>query len=134
VPNLTPGDGQDLLDAYKRGWERRDVEALMTLYADDAEHRDHPFGEARVGSNAIRTMWNDIAAAEAHVEFDAERIWVVGNTVLASWHGAYTDRSNADRIRMKGFITFELNAARKIERVREWPASRVVGKDATFQR
>ena len=131
VPDLTPGDGQDLLDAYKRAWERRDVEAAMALYAEDAEHRDHPFRDPYVGSNAIRAMWNDIAANEVHVEFDAERIWVAGRTILASWHAAYTDRTNSDRIRIRGFITLELNDARKVLRVREWPLSVVVGKDST---
>ena len=133
MPDLTPGDGQDLLNAYKRAWERRDVDAAMALYADAAEHRDHPFRDPYVGSNAIRAMWNDIAANERHVEFDAERVWVVGRTVLASWHAAYTDRTNADRIRMRGFMTLELDDARKVTRLREWPLSKVVGKDSTFE-
>jgi SnoaL-like protein len=132
VPDLTPGDGQDLLAAYKRAWERRDVELAISLYAGDAEHRDHPFRDPYVGSNAIRTMWNDIAANEAHVEFDAERVWVVGRTVLSSWHGAYTDRTNGDRVRIRGFMTIEVNNERKITRLREWPVSRVVGKDSTY--
>jgi ketosteroid isomerase-like protein len=133
VPDLTPGDGQDLLDAYKRAWERRDVDAAMALYADSAEHRDHPFRDPYVGSNAIRAMWNDIAANETHVEFDAERVWVVGRTVLSSWHAAYTDRTNSDRIRMRGFMTLELDDRRKITRLREWPLSKVVGKDSTYE-
>jgi hypothetical protein len=132
VPELTPGDGQDLLDVYKRAWERRDVELAMSLYAEDAEHRDHPFRDPYAGSNAIRAMWNDIAANETHVEFDAERIWVVARTVLASWHAAYTDRTNGDRVRIRGFLAAELDGERKITRLREWPVSRVVGKDSAY--
>jgi SnoaL-like protein len=131
VPDLTPGDGQDLLETYKRAWERRDVDLAMSLYADDAEHRDHPFRDPCVGSNAIRAMWNDIAANETHIEFDAERVWVVARTVLASWHAAYTDRTNSDRVRIRGFMTIEINHERKITRLKEWPVSRVVGKDSS---
>jgi ketosteroid isomerase-like protein len=129
---LTPGDGQDLLDRYKRAWERRDPELAMSLYREDAEHRDHPFHEPLHGANEIRAMWNDIAANEANVEFDAERIWVSGATVLASFHAAYTDRTTADRIRIRGFLTFELDEGR-IARAREWPVTKVVGTDSTFK-
>jgi ketosteroid isomerase-like protein len=126
------GDGQDVLERYKRAWEARDVDAIMELYAADAEHRDDPFRDPRLGANAIRAMWNDIATNEVNVEFDAERIWVSGRTVLASWHAAYTDATNGDRVRMRGFATLELDPAGLIKRLREWPVSRVVGRDSTY--
>lgn len=129
---LTHGEGQDVLARYKRAWESRDPEAAVALYAEEGEHRSNPFRDPHRGSNAIREMWNDIAATEAHVEFDAERIWVSGRAVLASWHGAYTDRTSGERVRMRGFMTVELNDDGHIERLREWPLSQVVGIDRTF--
>ncbi len=129
---LTPGDGQDVLQRYKRAWEDRDVDAVMELYAADAEHRDHPFRDPYQGANAIRAMWNDIATNEVNVEFDAERVYVAGRTVLASWHAAYTDAANGDRVRVRGFATFELDATGLIERLREWPLSKVVGRDSSY--
>ena len=131
MPAFTHGDAQDLLDRYKRARERRDVELAMSLYGPQPEHRDHPFRDPYVGANAVRAMWNDIAANEAHVEFDAERIWLSGRTVIASFHAAYTDRTNADRIRVRGIVAFELGETGAVERVREWPVSKVVGKDTT---
>ncbi|MDQ3407413.1 MAG: nuclear transport factor 2 family protein [Chloroflexota bacterium] len=132
MESLMHGDGQDVLERYKRAWEGRDVDAVMELYAADAEHRDDPFREPYQGANAIRAMWNDIAANEANVEFDAERIWISGRTVLAAWHAAYTDATSGDRVRMRGFATFELDAAGLIQRLREWPISKVVGRDSTY--
>jgi ketosteroid isomerase-like protein len=133
MSQLTSGDAHDLLAAYKRAWEKRDVDGAMELYSEDAEHRDHPFRDPFVGSNAIRGMWNDIALNERHVEFDAERVWVSGATILASWHGAYTDSTNGDRVRMRGFMTVELDEERKVRRLREWPLARVVGRDSTLR-
>ena len=130
---LTPGDGQDLLERYKQAWERRDPDAAMNLYRDDAEVRLDPFEDPRLGANAIRELWNDVAATQTNVEFDAERVWVVGQTVLASWHCAYTWRQTADRYRIRGFSTFELDDAGKIQRQRQWAQFRVVGKDATVK-
>ena len=133
MPNLTPGDGHDLLAAYKNAWEQRDPDAALELYADSAEHRDDPFDEPLVGSNAIRELWNARAASQTNVEFDAERVWTSASWVLSSYHAAYTDRANADRIRRRGFLAFELDDAKRILRARDWPVSRRVGTDSTIE-
>ena len=111
MAQLTPGDAQDLLERYKRAWEARDPDLAMELYAADAEFRLDPFEEPAHGENEIRAIWNDVAATQANVEFDAERTWAVGQTVLASWHVAFTRRSNAERVRLRGFSTFACVAA-----------------------
>jgi len=129
---LTHGDGQDVLEAYKRAWERRDPDLAVELFSAEIEYRDDPFEEPMRGSNAVREYWNEAAATQVHVEFDAERIWVSGRTVLASCHAAYTRRSNAERVRLRGFMTLELDDAGKISRFREWWHRRVVGTDETF--
>jgi limonene-1,2-epoxide hydrolase len=135
---LTPGDGQDLLAAFKKGWEQRQPDLIVELFAADADYRRDPFSEPLSGVNGIRALWNEVAAQQANVEFDAERVWVSGQTVLASFHAAYTRRSDAARVRVRGFMTFELGAARGgsgrmlVERYRAWPLEREVGRDATF--
>jgi hypothetical protein len=133
VPALTPGDAQDLLAVIKRGWEARDPDSLVALFRGDAAYRDDPFAEELVGSVAIRRHWNELAAQMANVEFDAERTWVAGSTVLASWHAAYTRRSSGERVRRRGFWTLELDNERLIERMRQWALQRVVGTDSTFK-
>ena len=133
MPNLTPGDAQDLLARYKAGWERRDPDALMELFAANAEFRPGPFEGALSDSNAIRAFWNDFAASSANTEFDAERTWASGGTVLASYHAAFTRRNDAARVRERGFMTLELDDDRRIVRFREWPIQRVVGNDSTYK-
>lgn len=129
---LTPGDGQDLLERFKQAWEQRDPDAMLELYADGAEYRTDPFATPLEGINAIRAHWNEVVAEQAHIEFDAERVWVSGRTVLASWHVAVTQRATAERIRIRGFSTFELDDEGRIARMREWPVERVVGIDSSY--
>ena len=131
--NLTPGDGQDLFARFKRAWEERDPDAMLELFAEGAEYRTDPFVEALSGLVAIREHWNDVAATQDHVDFDAERVWVSGRTVLGSWHVAFTDRATADRIRVRAFSTMELDDHGRIVRLREWPVRRVVGTDGSYQ-
>ncbi|MCY7419113.1 MAG: nuclear transport factor 2 family protein [Chloroflexi bacterium] len=133
MPTLTPGDGQDLLARYKLAWERRDVDGVMALFREDAEYRPDPFEPPMLGELAIREYWNQAAATLGNVEFDAERIWVSGNTVLATWHGAVTRRATAERIRLRGSMTLELDDAGAVARWREWTVSRMVGTDASFR-
>ena len=128
---LTHGHGQDLLAAYKEAWERRDPERAVALFSEDAEFRDDPFAEPLRGLNAIRAYWNAAATEQAHVEFDAEHIWVVGRTVLASWHAALTRRATSERVRIRGFMTLEVDDAGLVWRFREWALQRVVGTDRT---
>jgi ketosteroid isomerase-like protein len=130
---FTPGDAQDLLASYKRAWERRDVDLAVSLFAPDAEFRADPFAAPLSGANAIRAWWNVTVAGIDHVELDVERTWVAGETVLASFHGAWTERATAQRIRTRGFLTAELGAERLIERLRLWPRTMAVGTDATLQ-
>ena len=133
MPTLTPGDGQDLVDRFKRAWERLDVDAAVALFREDAEYRVDPFEPPLSGVNAIRSYWNDAAASQTHVEFDAERVWVSGPTVLASWHAAFTRRATAERIRQRGFMTLELDEAGLVARFREWSSARTVGVDRTYR-
>lgn len=133
MPTLTHGDGQDVLDAFKRAWEQRDPELGTGLFSDDAEFRTDPFTEPLQGSLAIRAYWNAFAAASVNAEFDAERIWVVDGTVLSSWHAATTERASGERARFRGFMTLELDEGRKVRRGRMWTVQHVVGVDSTVK-
>ena len=133
MPNLTPGDADDLLAAYKRARETRDVDAAMALYRSDADLRTDPFGEHLAGELAIRAHWNRLALEQVNVEFDAERAWASGSTVLAAWHGAWTRRDTAERWRARGFVTFELDEDRLVVRERHWTLVRQVGIDTTVK-
>lgn len=132
MPNLTPGDGQDLLARFKRARDGRDPDLAVALFREDAEYRPDPFEPALVGSNAIRESWNRMAATQHDVEFDAERIWVSGATVLASWHEAHTIGATSERVRTVGFMTLELDEHGLVSRLREWPATRTAGLGSTI--
>jgi hypothetical protein len=134
VPDsLTPGDGQDLLARFKAAREGRDVDAMLELFGEPAELRLDPFAPALADSNAIREHWNAVAAGQVEIEHDAERIWVAGRTVLASWHEAYTRRETAERVRVRGFSSLELDGQGLVRRMRSWPVERVVGRDMEAQ-
>lgn len=130
---LTPGDGQDLFARFKHAWEQRDSEEMLELYREDAEYRVDPFEQPLVGALAIREHWNHVCASQDHVEFDVERVWISGMTVLGNWHVALTERATAARLRVRGFTTMELDEAGHIVRMRDWPVARTVGVDSSYR-
>lgn len=133
MPPLTPGAGQDLAARWKWARERRDVDAMMELCAAEPDWRFDPYAPPLLGANAIRAHWNEVAARQTAVEFDAERVWVSGPTVLCSWHGAYTRQSDAQRVRERGFMTLELDDDGRIARLRRWTIERPIGLDSTVR-
>jgi limonene-1,2-epoxide hydrolase len=124
---LTPGDGQDVLARFKEARERRDPDAMVALFTKAAEVRLDPFAPELRGALDIRAHWNRAAEQQAAVEFDAERVWVAGRTILASWHEAFTRHATGERLRVRGFSTLELDDEGLVERLRSWPLERVVG-------
>ena len=124
--------GRTLLARVKRARERRDVDAAVALFRPDAEYRHDPFEPALNGGLAIRSWWTTSAEAETHVEFDAERVWVTGSTVLASWHGAATRQQDAARVRSRGIHDPGAGRDRTGGALREWTVARIVGVDSTF--
>jgi len=106
---------------------------MLELFADGAEHRLDPFAAPLEGLNALREHWNRVAAEQDDIEFDAERVWVSGRTVLASWHVAITRRATAERVRIRAFSTMELDDRGRVRRMRDWPVEQVVGIDSSYK-
>jgi len=130
---LVPGDAETLLGSWRSARERRDVEAMLALYAETAEYRPDPFAPPLNEALAIRAYWNESALTQLHVAWDAERSWVSGQTILASWHGAHSMRATGARIRQRGFSVFEVDDEGLILRQRDWTLAREVGEDSTFR-
>lgn len=128
-----PSEANEFLDTYARAVERGDVDLVMSLYRADAELREDPFEPVTAGDLEIRRRWNHCAAARTNVEFDVERSWLSGPTLLVAWHGAHTRRSTAERVRRRGFATFELDSTGLILRERHWILERAVGIDGTVE-
>ena len=106
---------------------------MLELFAAEATYDPDPFAPSLEGANAIREHWNAVAAEQVKVDFDAERVWVSGRTVLASWHAAFTRSQTDARVRERGFSTIELDDEGAILRMREWSLAREVRIDGGHQ-
>ena len=110
----------ELLETFGRAWQTFDGDLILSMFTEDAEYHDDVFGPPMVGHNAIRAYWLDGANTTEQVEFTAERHWVSGDTVLTAWHASYVEKSKGARVRLAGFMTWEMAADGRISRLREW--------------
>jgi ketosteroid isomerase-like protein len=110
----------DLLEAFGRAWQTFDGDLIVSMFTEDAEYHADVFAPPMVGHNAIRAYWLDGATTTGQVEFTAERHWVSGDTVLAAWHASFVEFATAQRVRLVGFMTWEIAADGRIARLREW--------------
>lgn len=110
----------DLLEAFGRAWQTFDGDLIVSMFTDDAEYHADLFASPMVGHNAIRAYWNDGATTTRDVEFTVERHWVAGDTVLCAWRASFQDLAANDRVRLVGFMTWEMATDGRIARLREW--------------
>jgi hypothetical protein len=117
---LTPGDGQDIVERFERAHTNRDPDEVMDVFGERIEYHPDPFEPPLLGRIEVRAYWNGLVERQTAVTFEVQRVWVVGRTVLFSWHGGYRREDVSDRIAAEGFVTIEVGAAGLIRRVREW--------------
>jgi hypothetical protein len=123
---LTYAAASDLLERWRVAWLAFDGDAWVDLFTAAAEVRLDPFEAPLVGGNALRAYLLASAESQHRLDVGIERHWVVSPTILARWHASWIDRRTGDHIRVAAFMTLEVAADGRIERVRTWPRREVV--------
>jgi ketosteroid isomerase-like protein len=109
-----------LLEGFGRARSTFDGDAWVGLFTEDARYHGDPFSPPLEGHLALRAYLVESAETQDDVEFTIERHWVSGSTVLAAWHASYLRRGTPDRVRIAGFMTMEVAADGRIDRLHEW--------------
>ena len=73
-----------LLDTFARGWEKGDVEEMVSVFADDAVLRETPFAQEDRGIAALRAYWRTLPQSQAEASFKTGEIFMAGD----AWFGA----------------------------------------------
>ena len=70
-----------LLDSFARGWEKGEVEEMLSIFADDAVLKETPFAKEDRGIAALRAYWRTLPQSQAEASFKTGEIFEAG----ASW-------------------------------------------------
>ena len=122
--NLDHAAAADLLERFVRARTTFDGDAWTDRFSADVEFQEDPFEAPLVGSNALRAYLLAASGVEDQVEWTIERHWVVGPTILASWHASHVRSTDRARVRSAGFMTLEIGDDGRVGRFRAWSQRR----------
>lgn len=96
-----------LVEAFGRGWERGDAEAIVAVFTPDAVFLDDPFAPPQTGAEAIRAYWADLPKNQAEVAFQTGEIFTAGSWFAAEYRCAFRRRRSGERVEVKGAMFCE---------------------------
>jgi uncharacterized protein (TIGR02246 family) len=116
---LNRPDLESWLERYGRAWERKDPNAAITLFTEDATYRETPFDEVMSGREAIRAYWQQIPDTQDDISFGSEVLHAGGDRAFVHWWARYVRIRDGQRVRLDGafVLEFENGLCRSL---REW--------------
>jgi hypothetical protein len=91
------------LEAYRRAWEERDADLIVSLFIPDGVYQETRFAPAFAGHDGIRRYWEtDVVARQRDIAFSFT-LWAVdGPVAYAHWQAAFTDLKKNARRKLDG--------------------------------
>lgn len=96
-----------LVDAFGKGWERGDVDAIAALFTGDAVFLETPFSREDRGIAAIRTYWKDLPLTQAEVSFSSGEIYVAGPWFATEFQCTFRRRRTGEKVDARGAMFCE---------------------------
>ncbi len=100
---------------YEQAWRDRDLEAVGSLFTDDAQYWPSPYEEPKVGLEAIRAFWLD--DEDDVFAMDAEPVAVEGRQAVVRVEVRYGDPT-AQEYRDLWVLSFADDG--RVARFEEW--------------
>lgn len=98
---------RELVDTLGRGWEKGDVEAICSVFSDDAVFIETPFSAPDSGIAAIRAYWRDIPLTQAEVSFKSGEIYVAGPWFATEFRCTFRRRRTGEQVDARGALFCE---------------------------
>jgi ketosteroid isomerase-like protein len=118
---MTREDLKTWLDAYGRAWERRDAQAVVELFAEEATYQETPFVEPLRGRAAIREYWTDaVVQAQQQIRFGYQILAVTEDSGIAHWWASFVRVSTKAQVKLDGIFLLTFASGNLCRELREW--------------
>lgn len=88
---MTREEAIKLIEVYRKAWETRDPELIVTIFTEDATYND-PKEPENIGRDAIKKYWEyKVIGEQEDIKFNLKNLWVDGDTVIAEWYATFKD-------------------------------------------
>lgn len=109
-----------LVDTFGTGWERGDVEAICSVFAEDAVFLETPFSNPDRGLPAIRAYWKDIPLFQAETKFSSGEIYAAGPWFATEFRCTFRRRRTGEPVDARGAIFCETKNGKVSEMRMYW--------------
>jgi ketosteroid isomerase-like protein len=99
--------GRTLIDTFGQGWQKGNVDALLSVFATNAVFLDSPFGQPITGIDAIRSYWVDTPYHQAEITFSSGEIFTVGPWFSTEFKCTYRRRRTGEWVDTRGALFCE---------------------------
>jgi len=108
-----------LMEDYRRAWEGRNADLVVSLFTEDATYHENPFGEPVVGRAGIRRYWEQAVGSQRDIRFRWHPLSSPGNLPVVEWEAEFTRMDSGRPVHLRGVMVLEL-CGERIFRFREY--------------
>lgn len=109
-----------IMEDYRRAWEHKDADLLLTLFTEDATYHENPFNEPLVGHDAIRKYWQRVVMTnQKDIRFRWRSVHSNGKEHTIEWEAEFTRIEPSQRVELRGMMFLAFSGDR-IVRLREY--------------
>ncbi len=108
---MTHKTAEQFIDALHRLEEAGDADALIALFAEDAEIRHPGHHAAERGREGVRRFWRDYRGTFGRIQSDFHTVTDDGEACFLEWTGRGTVRGD-DAVEYEGVTVLELQEGR----------------------
>jgi ketosteroid isomerase-like protein len=106
------------LEGYKRAWESRDPELIVTLFTPDAPYYETPFSKPALGTEGIRRYWQEGVVPQREVRFRYHILTVTGHQAFVRWQSHFI--LAAEERHLDGIFLLSFTPEGLCSELREW--------------
>jgi ketosteroid isomerase-like protein len=129
--NTTRLLGRSLIDTFGQGWERSNLDLLMSVFTPDVVFIETPFTEPLKGLDLVRGYWADTPYNQSEVAFSSGEIHVAGPWFSTEFRCRFRRRRTGEWVEARGAIFCE-TAGDRISEMRmywhRWNGGQETGK------
>src|SRR5918994_4992013 len=84
--------GRTRIDTFGQGWERGNLDLLISVYAEDVVFVETPFSNSLKGIEEVRRYWADTPYHQSEVTFTSGEIYSAGPWFATEFRGRFRRR------------------------------------------
>jgi ketosteroid isomerase-like protein len=112
--------GRELIDTFGKGWQKGNVDTMLSVFADQAVFFETPFTSPLTGTEQIRGYWGDVPAHQAEVTFTSGEIYGAGPWFSTEFKVTYRRRRTGEWVEARGALFCETDGEKVTEMRMYW--------------